>query len=102
VDDRQPELAREIVRLIESPLAAAGPMERHGNHGVGAFQNRAALLPHAGGEREGERPAAVVLQGVHNRAERSIVFADGAASRDPRPSAPASRTGVCAQADHAP
>ena len=76
--DRQAELAGQIVRLIESALKGSERMERHWDHGIGAGQHVWPGLAHQPAQRLRKHPAPVVLEGMHDRAKRSVIETDAA------------------------
>ena len=73
------------------------PVQRHGNHDVGAVEDAAARFAHQRGEGPRQRPSLVVLEGVDDVAEAALVRTGGglgAARRrgeamDGRPACPA-------------
>jgi hypothetical protein len=78
--DRQAELAGKIVRLIESALKGPERMQRHWNHGVGAGQHVWPGFAHQPAQRLRKHAAPVVLEGMHDRAKRSVI--ETGAARD--------------------
>jgi hypothetical protein len=72
---RQPELAREVIGLIESALHRPERMERDRNHRIGAREQVAPGLAQQGGQRRGQHAAALVLERVDNPAKRAVIAA---------------------------
>ena len=99
---RQAEAPCKLSRLVEASVPFAVPVQGNGNGEIGALEHAAARRRHQGGERTRDRPPAVVLQGVHDCAERSFVGAYGAGARDRRAAAPAARTRGAIDTDCAP
>jgi hypothetical protein len=69
-------------------------MQRNRNDEVGAGEDGLAVAPEQRTERPGNRSPAVVLQRVHNRAERTVVVAERPPRRDVRPADPAQVTSI--------
>ncbi len=89
--DRQPDVPREIGRLVESAVSAPRRVQRNGNGAVCARQDAGAALAHQRAERTRQRSASVVLQRVDDRAQRAVVLADRPRAIDRRASAAAAR-----------
>jgi len=78
--DRQAEVAREIIGLIEATMHRAPWVQGHRHHGVGVGQDVGAGCRHEGRQRGRERPTPLELEGVNGGAQRARVNA-GAARR---------------------
>lgn len=93
---RQPELAGQIVGLIESAAQGTTRMEWHGHHRIGAAEHIAAGLPHQPGERRRQRPPLLVPEDVKDLAQGAFVTPGASRQvevRRPAPAARAERTG---------
>jgi len=99
---RQSEATCQIVGLIEAARPASRRVERNRYDCIGAFEDVVSPRAHERGERTGERPPAVVLEGVHDRAKRAIVGAHGARPGHLAPRASTSRARCQRYADRAP
>jgi hypothetical protein len=102
VEDRQAELPRQHVRLIEAAPQAAPRVQRHRYDAVGAGEEPFPRSPHERAERTGEYLASVVLEGLHDLAKRTVVFAGSARDVHERRTPPAPRAPFERHADHAP
>ena len=100
--DRQPEMPRQLARLVEAARALARSVQRHGDGEVGALEHPRAGAAHPPRQMARERRTAVVLEGVHDRAQRAFVQTDRPRQRDERLVAAASRTARVREADAAP
>ena len=76
--DRQAELTRKIVRLIESALTRPERMQRHRDDGIGSGQDVRAGVAHELAERTGEHSAPFVFECVKYRAQRAVVQSNAA------------------------
>jgi hypothetical protein len=89
--DRQPELARKVVGLIEAALNRPERMQRNRDDGVGAGEQVPPGLAKQRGEWRGEHAAALILEGMDDLPERAVIPAGTACDRQPRSLAPAAR-----------
>jgi hypothetical protein len=78
--DRQTQLAREIIRLIEPAPQGAQRMEGDRNHGVCFVEHVGAREAHHATQRLGEQAPLVVLEHVNDFAQRA--FIPSGATRD--------------------
>lgn len=76
--DRQADVAREIVGLIEAAMHRAPWVQGHGHHGVGADQDLGASGGHERRQRGRERPTPLELEGVNGGAQGTRVDAGAA------------------------
>jgi len=63
---RQPDMLREILRLIESALSTPDWVEGNGNGKVRVDQERLAARPHERAERLGQRPPTLVFERMND------------------------------------
>jgi hypothetical protein len=89
--DRQAQLAREIVGLIEPALDRPERMERDRDDRIRAREQIAPGLAKKAAKRRGQRATALVFEGVDDLAERAVVPAGTAREREPRGLTPAAR-----------
>jgi hypothetical protein len=92
--NRQPKARGQLVCLVEPAPPMSQPVQRHRDDQVGAAQNGVAVTSEERGERVGDRSPAIVLERMHDRAERSIVVANRPPCRDVRAPDPARVTSV--------
>jgi hypothetical protein len=81
-NDWEAKLSSEIGRLVEAACASAAAMERNRHDDVCAVEDLLTVLAQLSSKRPCQRSPAIVLQRVHNGAERSFVRADGATACD--------------------
>ncbi len=74
--DRQSESPRQIVSLVEAPGSFAGRMQWDWNDEISAGQNPGSGHTHHVCEPRGDRPPAVVLQGMNDLAQTPFICAD--------------------------
>jgi len=74
--NRQAQLAREILGLIEPAPALPPGMKRHGHRDVGADQGIASGHPHERAQPRCDRAPAFVFQRVDDVAQPAFVLAD--------------------------
>lgn len=91
-----------FLRLIEAAPSPSPGVERHGHEHVRGFEHAAAMAPHEMPERYGDRSAAVVFQGVQDRAQGAVVRADGRAGRERGRPPPAPHTERSFETDDTP
>jgi hypothetical protein len=84
--DRKAEPGSELVSLVEAAPPPTAPMQGNRNGQIRAAENRSALPPEHGAQRSRHRSPAVVLECVHDCAQRPVVVADRPACSDVRPS----------------
>jgi len=90
--DRQPEGAAQVVGLVEAALERSIGVQGHRHDGVGPREEVGAGVPHQGAKRGGQHAPALVLEGMHDRAQRTFVAAGAARQREHRRLPAASRT----------
>jgi hypothetical protein len=94
VDDRQADMACEIPRLIEPAFTPTRRVQRDGDRGIGPAQHVRSSSLHRRPELRRQRPPAVVLERMNDRAQRAIVRPDRARLDDPPVLPPAARAFV--------
>lgn len=102
MDDRQPELARQRVGLIEATLEAAPAMQRHRHDAVRIAEQTFTSRSHQRTKLSREYPPTVVLERLENVTKRAVVIAGGAGRVDERRSSAAARAPFQGRADDAP
>lgn len=80
--DRESQLTREIVGLVEAATQTTPWMERNGHDGVRAGEDVCARVAQPGAERDGEGPPALILERLQDLAERAVVAAEAARERE--------------------
>ena len=88
--------------LIEAAPSPAPGVEGHRHEDVSGFEHPPAVAPHEQRERYGHRSAAVVFQGVQDRAQAAFVCADRRAGRKRGRPAPAPHAKRSFETDDAP
>jgi len=89
---------REVSCLVEAAFALPGSMERHGDQDVGARKDVCAGCAHPPRQVPRDAGAPVVLQRVHDGAQRSFVGSDRSRQGDLRFAAAAAPASVIAVA----
>jgi hypothetical protein len=89
--DREAEVPREIVCLVEASTGRPPPRQGNWDHRVRSVEHLAAGLAHQASQRVGKRPTAFVLEGVDDVPKRSIVPPGAPCDPDERCAAAASR-----------
>ena len=102
IDGRNCQVTRELRGLVESARAFSRSMKWHRHGGIRLCEHTRPAGGHQAGKRTRKRFAAVVLQRVNDRPQRSIVLADGASARDQMMVITASRAGVALFPDGTP
>jgi hypothetical protein len=88
---RRAQLSRQVFRLVESAGSAPGAVKGHRDDCVGATKNIGASLAHESAQWARDRPPAIVLEGVHDRAKSPVVGSSCLRAMESGPIAPAAR-----------
>jgi hypothetical protein len=62
----QPQVPRQVLRLIEASMHHPPGMQRHRDHRIRVDQNVGSGLPHQSGQRSRQRSTTVVFEGVND------------------------------------
>lgn len=89
--DRKPDLAREVVSLVETALKRAHRMQRDGNHRIRARQEIGARVAQQRAQRTCQYAASVVLECMDDPPQRAVVAAGAASERHSRRRSAAAR-----------
>jgi hypothetical protein len=91
---RKAETGRELVSLVEAAAPSPAPVQWNWNDEVCAAEERTSMPEKQGAQWSGNGSPAVVLERVHDRAQRALVVANRPARGDVRPADPAQLTAV--------
>jgi hypothetical protein len=82
VDDRRPEVARDLACLIEAPLILTAPVERDRHDAFDTLDEVRSTLAHSFGQRARQRLPARIFERVNDLSQRAFVLPDGTGSID--------------------
>ena len=100
--NRDAEMLREFTCLVEAPAAFPRTMQRNGDDGVGAGEDRRRRCAHPFGDRTREARSRVVFQCLDDGLKRSAIRADRRRDCHRRRTAAAARTARFCLADDPP
>jgi hypothetical protein len=89
--DRQPQLPREVVGLVEPPLEEADGMKWHRHDRVRAVEDVRAGQSHHASQRFGQDSAALVLERLNHAPQRAVVPPGASSEREGRRASAAPR-----------
>jgi hypothetical protein len=75
-------MSRELLGLVESSRTTTTAVKRYGDGHVDVGEELMIPFAHARGERTAERPALIVFERVHDRAEGPVVGANRSRDRN--------------------
>tara|TARA_Y100000294_G_scaffold73802_1_gene69585 strand:+ start:1224 stop:1793 length:570 start_codon:yes stop_codon:yes gene_type:complete len=102
VNDRQAKMRGQFGGLVEAAAVLSAPVQRDRHGQIRLRQEILGVPLHELRQWSGKRPAAVVLERVHDRAKRSLVWPDRSSAVERPRDATTSDTPLRAAADGAP